>query len=238
MRAPRPLVEICVDDVAGAALAEAERADRIELCGALSEGGLTPDIGLVRTVLRHVERIGVRVMVRPRGGGFVASPDDLDVMTADIAALRALPRPPALDFGFVFGVLTPAGDVDVPALSRLLAACGGLPATFHKAFDAARDLPATLETLAGVNVERVLTSGGAANAADGAAMLARLRAQARGRIAIIAAGGVRAHNVAALLDATGVGEVHLRAMRPDASGRMATAREEIAAVLRAIGRRA
>lgn len=233
MRPATPLVEICVDDVAGAVAAETEGAARIELCSALSEGGITPSLGLVQTVLSRIRRTGLRVMVRPRGGDFVVSPDELQVMLADIAAIRDLPRPPALDMGFVFGALTPAGDIDVLALRRLLAACAGLPVTFHKAFDAVWDLPAALETLVALNVGHVLTSGGAATASAGAPMLARLQAQARGRIAIIAAGGVRAHNVAALLGATAVGEVHLRAMRPDATGRPVTMREEIAAVLRA-----
>lgn len=233
MRSATPLVEICVDDVAGAMLAEAEGADRIELCSALREGGITPSLGLVQAVLSRIGRIGLRVMVRPRSGDFVMSSDELEVMLADVAAFRALPRSPAIDFGFVFGALTPAGDIDVAALRRLLAACAGHSGTFHKAFDAARDLPATLETLAALGIGHVLTSGGAATAAAGAVMLARLQKQARGRIAVIAAGAVRAGNVAALLDATGIGEVHLRAMRPDATGRPVTVREEIAAVVRA-----
>lgn len=151
----QPLVEICVDDVAGAVLVEAAGADRIELCSALSEGGITPSLGLVQTVLAGIERIGLRVMVRPRGGNFVMSPDELDVMLADVVALRSLPRPPGLDFGFVFGALTPAGDIVVPALRRLLDACAGLPTTFHKAFDAVGDLPAALETLVALGVGRV-----------------------------------------------------------------------------------
>ena len=221
-----PLVEICVEDVAAATKAEAAGADRVELCSALSEGGLTPSFGFVRVVLSRVGRIGLRVMVRSRGGDFVVSRDELEVMLADIAAFRTIPRSPALDFGFVFGTLTPAGDIDGAALSRLLAACDGLPVAFHKAFDATRDLPAALETLVAGGVGHVLTSGGAATAASGTAMLARLQAQAGGRIAVVAAGGVRAHNVAELLQATRVGEVHLRA----------TTREQVAAVMRAAGR--
>ncbi len=88
--ASRIAVEIVVDDVEGAVMAEQEGADRIELCAALSEGGVTPSFGLVRTVLGRVRRIGVQVMVRPRGGDFEVEAQDLEVMLADIAAFRSL----------------------------------------------------------------------------------------------------------------------------------------------------
>ena len=223
-----PLVEICVDDVGGALAAEAEGADRIELCSALSEGGITPSIGLAEMVLRRLRRIGVRVMIRPRGGNFVVAPEELEVMLADIAAIRALPRAPGVALGFVFGALTPSGAVDARSVSKLKAACGGLPVTFHKAFDALRDLGAGLETLQGFGIGAVLTSGGAVTAESGAETLAILVSRAAGRVAIIAGGGVRAGNVRALLDRTGTPEVHLRAMRPDATGRLVTSTEEIA----------
>lgn len=230
----RPLqVEICVDDLAGALAAEAEGADRIELCSALSEGGLTPSYGLVQAVLGRVRRIGVRVMIRPRGGDYVFSPEEIEVMVADIAAIRALPKGQGVTIGFVCGALTSSGVIDARAITRLKAACGGAPVTFHKAFDVTRDLPAALDTLLGLGIRSVLTSGGAATAECGAEMLASLVEQARGRVAIIAGGSVRAGNVRALLDRAAVPEVHLRAMRPDAYGRLVTSTEEIAAFIRA-----
>jgi copper homeostasis protein len=229
-----PLVEICVDDLAGALAAEAEGADRIELCSAMSEGGLTPSFGLVQAVLSRVRRVGVRVMIRPRGGNYVFSAEEVEVMLADIAAIRALPKVSGVAIGFVCGALTNAGVIDVRAITRLKAACGGTPMTFHKAFDMARDLTAALDTLLGLGIRSVLTSGGKPTAEAGAETLAALVEQARGRVSIIAGGSVRAGNVRALLERTQVPEVHLRAMRLDPHGRLVTSTEEIAAFIRAV----
>jgi copper homeostasis protein len=200
-------VEICVDDVAGAVAAETGGADRVELCAALSDGGTTPSIGTVETVLATVRRIGVHVLVRPRGGDFVHDRDELAVMRADVRAVRGLGAP----VGFVLGVLTPEGEVDVPALRMLLDECGGAPVTFHRAFDATRDPAAALGVLAGLGVARVLTSGGRATAAEGAPVLADLVHRAGDRIAVMAGGSVRPADVADLVARTGVPEVHLRA---------------------------
>jgi copper homeostasis protein len=232
-RARPPLVEICVDDVAGALAAEAEGADRIELCSALSEGGLTPSFGLVQAVLARVRRIGLRIMIRPRGGNYVFSSEEVEVMLADIAAFRALQRPTGVALGFVCGALTVSGVIDARAVSRLKLACGGAPMTFHKAFDVTRDLGAALDTLLGLGIRSVLTSGGSPTAEGGAETLAILVSRAAGRVAIIAGGGVRAGNVRALLDRTQVPEVHLRAMRPDSFGRLVTSTQEIAAFIQA-----
>ena len=228
------VVEICVDDVEGAVSAEAEGADRVELCAALSEGGLTPSLGLARTVLDRVRRIGVQIMIRPRGGDFIVGDTDLDVMLADIAALRRLGRAPGVVVGFVFGALTPARTLDVPVLAQLAAACAGAPTTLHKAFDATPNLPAALEAAAGLGLDRILTSGGCATAEAGAEALHALVRQAGPRIAIVAGGGVRAHNVRALIGRTGVGEVHLRAMREHPGRPPLTSPAEIAAVLHAV----
>jgi copper homeostasis protein len=228
------LVEICVDDVAGALAAEAEGADRIELSSALSEGGLTPSFGLVQAVLGRVRRVGVRIMIRPRGGNYVFSAEEVEVMRADIAAFRALPRAPGVALGFVCGALTASGVIDARAISRLKLACDGVPMTFHKAFDMTRDLGGALDTLLGLGIRSVLTSGGSPTAEGGAETLAILVGRAAGRVAIIAGGGVRARNVRALLERTRVPEVHLRAMRPDAFGRQVTSTEEIAAFVQAV----
>ena len=127
-------------------------------------------------------------------------------MLEDVSALAFPGR-----VGFVVGALTPSGEVDPGVLRSLLDAAGEAPVTFHRAFDACRDLPATLETLIGLGVSRVLTSGGAASALAGAAMLRSLVERADGRIEIMAGGGVRPGNVAELVRLTGVCEVHGRA---------------------------
>lgn len=227
-------VEICVDDVAGALAAEREGADRIELCAALSEGGITPSLGLARTVLERVRRVGVQVMVRPRGGDFTVDADECAVMLADVAALSALPRAPGVTLGFVFGALTPAGAVDRATVARLRAACGPAPVTFHRAFDAAPNLDAALADLAVLGIDRVLTSGGAPTADAGAATLARLVERAGNGITVLAGGGVRAGNAAALVARTGVREIHLRAMRDRPGRPPGTCAADVAAVVRAV----
>jgi len=205
------LVEVCLDDVAGALVAESAGADRVELCAGLADGGTTPSIGTVEAVLGTVRRVGVNVLVRPRGGDFVHTPDEVAVMCADIRALQRLRGSSPVPVGFVLGALTPDGEIDVPTLRTLLDLCGDAPVTFHRAFDATRDLPAALDVLAGLGVARVLTSGGRATALEGADVLASLVERAAGRIVVMAGGSVRGGNVAELVARTRVPEVHLRA---------------------------
>jgi copper homeostasis protein len=225
------LVEICVDDVAGARAAEEHGADRIELCADLLEGGITPSIGMVGTVLAAVSRIDVQVLVRPRGGDFRYDADEVAVMRADIAAIRALDRPEGVTVGFVLSGLTGEGRPDRDVLRELVAAAGRVPLTFSKAFDEVRDPDAALDELTGLGFGRVLTSGGAATAADGTAVLRRLTGHSW--VTVLAGGGVRSGNVAELVRATGVGEVHLRAPGPPGSG-VRTSAEEVAAVVAAV----
>lgn len=213
------LVEICLDDLDGVAAAERGGADRIELCSALSEGGITPSLGTVAAALRQVTSMGINVLVRQRGGDFVFSEAEVSAMVDDIVAIRGLPNPSGVPLGFVIGALRPDGTIDVAATARMREACGDAPVTFHKAFDQTPDLPASLDDLIGLRVDRVLTSGGVATAADGAEKLAELVVRSRGRVTILAGGGVRPANVAELVLRTGVTEVHLRASeaRPSAS---------------------
>jgi len=213
------VVEICLDDLAGVRRAEEAGADRIELCSALATGGLTPSIGTVAAALGLARRIGVNVLIRQRPGDFVVDDDELAAMVADIRAVRALERPAGVALGFVVGALRPDGTVDADATRALVHACGDASVTFHKAFDQTPDRAAALEELIALGIGRVLTSGGAATALDGAAELADLVAQAGDRIAVLAGGGVRPANVADLVRRSGVREVHLRAVEqvPSAS---------------------
>jgi len=204
------LLEVCLDDVDGAPVAEAAGADRLELCAALGDGGITPSLGTVAAVFDRVHHVGVQVLVRQRPGDFVYSNAELEAMAADIRAIRALPRPENVKLGFVIGALTPAGTIDRAATERLVAVARDVPVTFHKAFDQTPDQLAALDQLVDLGIERVLTSGAAASALEGSARLAELVAHASGRIAVLAGGGVRPDHVDALVRATGVGEVHLR----------------------------
>lgn len=206
------VLEVCLDDIEGAVAAESSGADRIELCAGLIEDGTTPSIGTVLTVLRNVQRIGVQVLVRQRGGSFAFSNAEVDAMCADIEAIRGLDTPDGVRLGFVIGALRPDRTIDRDATARMLAACGNAPVTFHKAFDSTPDLDEALDELIELGIGRVLTSGGAATALDGVDSLARLVTRSDGRIGIIAAGGIRPHNAAEIVARTGVTEVHLRAM--------------------------
>lgn len=201
------VVESCVDSLE-AAIASAEGgAHRLELCANLEVGGTTPDLALVRSVVAAVA-IPVMVMVRPRGGSFVYTPAEMAAMVGAVEALKGTGAA-----GIVTGVLTPAGAIYGAMLRPLVALAHPLPVTCHRAFDETTDLDAALDALITAGVTRVLTSGGAPTAADGTDTLARLVSRAAGRLGVIAGGGVRAHNVRAIVGAAGVREVHARIVR-------------------------
>ena len=201
------LVEACVDSVASAIAAERGGARRVELCDALFDGGTTPSAGMIAACKEAVS-IPVFAMIRPRGGGFVYSDVERDVMRRDIGIARELGAD-----GVVIGGLLPNGDVDMPLVRMVVEAARGLPVTFHRAFDLTPDLEASLESLAGAGVQRILTAGGGSTAADGAETLATLVRRAGSRIVVLAGGGVREENVRALVQISGVREVHVRLTR-------------------------
>ena len=201
------LVEACVDSVESALAAERGGARRLELCDALFDGGTTPSAGMIAACREGVS-IPIFVIIRPRGGGFVYSESELDVMRRDIVVARSL----GID-GVVIGALGPDATVDVDQVKTLVEAAGDLAVTFHRAFDFTPDRGAALETLIGADVTRVLTSGGAPTAREGIPEIASLVRQAGDRAVIMAGGGVRAENVREILNATGIREVHVRLTR-------------------------
>lgn len=196
------LLEVCCGTLESAQNALAGGAGRIELCAALDEGGLTPSYGLMHAVA-HLKGIRKHVLIRPRGGDFLYSEAEVNLMLEDIALVRRL----GLD-GVVVGALLPDGDIDVPTMRRLMAAAGGLSVTFHRAFDLCRDKSAALERLVELGVNRVLTSGGAPTAWAGRETLRHLVEQAAGRIGILPGAGVTPENAADILRATGACEIH------------------------------
>ncbi|MEU8801662.1 copper homeostasis protein CutC [Spirillospora sp. NPDC048819] len=199
--------EICIDSVEGATAAERAGADRVELCAALFEGGLTPTLGTVRAALAAVSTIKVNVIVRPRGGDFIFDEHEVAAMEHDVALVRD-----AGAHGVVIGALTPGGEVDRPVTERLIAAAGGLPVTFHRAFDMAADPFATLDVLAGLGIDRVLTSGQDVTALEGAPLIAELVKHAGDRIIVMPGGGITDRNVARVAGATGAREIHFAAL--------------------------
>lgn len=198
------VVEIAVQDPAGARAAVAAGADRLELCQALSVGGLTPSLGLLDAVLGAVDPGLVNVLVRPRGGGFVYDDDEVAMVESDVRTCVSRGAG-----GVVVGALTAEGGVDRAALERWRRAAGDATLVFHRAIDAAPDPLSVLAELRDTGVDRVLTSGGASVSLDGIPMLRALVAE-RGRMEIMAGGGVRPADIPALVD-TGVGAVHLSA---------------------------
>ena len=199
------MLEACVDSVESALSAQAGGADRVELCDNLLEGGTTPSAGVIGLCCARLE-IPVHVLIRPRGGDFVYSDLELDVMRRDIAVAREHGAR-----GVVFGVLLPDGSIDVPRTRSLIAAARPLAVTFHRAFDFTADPDRALDDLIALGVDRVLTSGQAPTALEGTGILARLVRRAAGRIAIAAGGGLSEENMLAVIEQTGVPEVHVRA---------------------------
>ncbi|XP_054060468.1 copper homeostasis protein cutC homolog isoform X4 [Rissa tridactyla] len=165
------LMEVCVDSVESAVNAERGGAGRIELCAGLVEGGTTPSMGLLQVVKQCV-RIPVFVMIRPRGGDFLYSDREVEVMKADIR----LAKLHGAD-GLVFGALTEDGRIDTELCTALLAVCRPLPVTFHRAFDMVHDPLVALETLISLGFERVLTSGCDSSALEGLSLIKRLAEQ-------------------------------------------------------------
>jgi copper homeostasis protein len=196
---PRALLEICVDSVESALAAQEGGADRVELCSALFEGGLTPSAGLLQTVREKVT-IKVAAMIRPRGGDFCYTDDELAVMRRDIKVARDL----GADM-IVLGVLRPDGAIDT---AELIAESRPLPVTFHRAFDMAADPFAALEDIIRLGAERILTSGQERSAAEGMDLIAELVKRAGDRVIIMPGGGVTERNLRKILDHTGAREIH------------------------------
>ncbi|MFI0453088.1 copper homeostasis protein CutC [Actinomadura sp. 6N118] len=199
--------EICIDSVEGAIAAEQAGADRVELCAALFDGGITPSLGTVRAAVAAVSSIRVHVIIRPRGGDFIFDAHEVDAMEHDVALARE-----AGAHGVVIGALTPEGDVDRAVTTRLITAADGLPITFHRAFDMAADPFAALETLIDLGVDRVLTSGQEVSVLEGSPLIAELVRRAGDRIVVMPGGGVTERNVARIVTETGVKEIHFAAL--------------------------
>ena len=228
------LLEVCCGNPESVDAAVLGGARRIELCADLEADGLTPPTAWIRDAKARYPALTVHVLVRPREGDFVYSPAETDAMAAQVEeALEA-----GAD-GIVIGALTPDGDVDLPLMERLVSLVESfnlaaellrsdlchaandshffpgpghrVSLTFHRAFDRCRRPFEALEQIVGLGCDRILTSGQAATAEAGAAMLRELRRRARGRIGILPGGGVTPGNAARILAETGCAEIHASA---------------------------
>jgi copper homeostasis protein len=230
------LLEVCVASLRDALSAAEAGADRLELNSALELGGLTPSPGLVREVLQATD-LPVIAMVRPRGAGFCYDALERRVMLADAETL--LEQGVA---GIAFGGLTPERQIDQRLCRELVRLAGNLETVFHRAFDLVEDAQSAAQCLVDLNITRLLTSGKAATAIEGAHLIADIRRWTEGKLQLLPGAGVTASNVERLLHQSGCSQVHGSFSRParDDGGSVAssmyrvTDRPQVAAVRRVL----
>jgi copper homeostasis protein len=225
------LLEISVETLEAALAAERGGADRIELCRALKVGGLTPDAGLM-VITRADLQIPIFAMIRPRSGDFVYSDAEFAVMRASIKLAKQL----QFD-GVVLGILTAERRVDVRRTQELVEFARGMEVTYHRAFDETADLHQALEDVIQSGAKRILTSGGAKSAQEGAAVLAKLIEAAGKRIVIVPGAGIRATNIAEVVQRTKAREFHsgLSSVLPYGSSEFKKFEEEVRKLAERIG---
>lgn len=206
---PNIKLEICLDSVPSAIAAQQGGADRVELCDNLLEGGTTPSAGAIAAARDHLTTTGLQVMVRPRGGDFLYSEVELDIMRRDIETAKSLGAD-----GVVFGLLNPDGSVDENHTRELLALARPLNVTFHRAFDVCRDPHEALETLCDIGVDRILTSGQEPSVLEGADLIRDLVERAGDRTIILPGCGITPRNLDRILALTNATEVHIYTTDP------------------------
>ncbi len=197
--------EACVDSVESSLNAQQGGADRIELCADLIEGGITPSYAMLKLVMEKLT-IPVNVLVRPRGGDFLYTDYEFEVIKKDIEFCKQIGAN-----GVVIGILTEDGTVDKIRTQELIEAARPMSVTFHRAFDMTRDPIEALNTLIELGVDRLLTSGQEANVYKGIPTLKRIVEHADNRIVIMPGGGVTETNIKEVVEKTGVNEIHASA---------------------------
>ena len=203
------LLEICVDSFESARRASENGADRLELCGDLLVGGVSPSPFLIGQVVSRI-KTPVNVLLRPRFGDFCFTDEEKEVLLREVEFCRD-----SGVNGIVIGALTPQGELDVPFLSRCMAAAGDLEVTLHRCFDVCRDGFAAIETACDLGIQTILTSGQKATAPQGAENLKAFRKFAADRIHLMAGSGVSASNIPQLHRDTGICHFHLSGKRSE-----------------------
>lgn len=196
-------IEACVDSVYSAIQAIEGGADRVELCSALSEGGLTPSFGTISRARKLLSK-GLFVIIRPRGGDFLYNDDEFQTMKEDILQCRKLGVE-----GIVTGILLPDGNVDIERMKVLIKNAGSMEVTFHRAFDRCSDPFGAIDALASIGVKRILTSGSKQTAYEGTNQLKKFVDYAGKRIIVMPGSGIRAHNITEIRKLTGATEFHV-----------------------------
>jgi copper homeostasis protein len=200
-------LEICVDNIESAIAVQNAGAHRIELCSNLAEGGTTPGYGTI-TSARNNLNIGLNVMIRPRGGDFLYTDIEYDVMRRDIEICGES----GVD-GVVLGILRAGGDIDLERTARLIEFAQPMSTTFHRAFDMCNDPLRGLEDIIAAGAARLLTSGHMNKAQDGAELIGKLIKASAGRIIIMPGSGINDSNIGEIARMTGAREFHLTARK-------------------------
>ncbi|WP_419868208.1 copper homeostasis protein CutC [Chryseobacterium sp. CT-SW4] len=213
-------IEIACFNPESAIIAFQNGADRIELCDGLEEGGTTPDFETTKDLRSQID-IPIFVMIRPRGGDFTYSEKEFLQMKEDILRLKSL----QVD-GFVFGILDQSNEVNEEQNKELVKLAEPLPCTFHRAFDRATGLENSLQKVIECGFKTILTSGQKPNVSEGKENLKRLVELSRGRIEILAGGGLRSTNIQDIRAYTDAGYFHSSAITD--GGAFANADEVIA----------
>lgn len=199
---PRPILEICCYSVESAMRAEQSGADRIELCDNYPEGGTTPSYGAIQLALERLT-IPVNVIVRPRGGDFLYTEAEYEIIKQDVSAIRELDAN-----GVVIGFLKPDGEIDTDRTREIVGLARPMEVTFHRAFDMCRDPLSALDQLKETGVTRILTSGARNTVMEGIELLAELVEKAGDEITVMPGCGVNGKTLGELMERTGAEEYH------------------------------
>lgn len=201
-------LEICANSLRSAKEAQKGGAYRVELCENIPEGGTTPSAGSI-IMARKALHIKLNVIIRPRGGDFLYSDEEFEIMKNDIAFCKQVKAD-----GVVFGVLNCNGEVDIQRNIELLELARPMQATFHRAFDVTKNMDKALEDIINIGFNTVLTSGGCIKAIDGKEVIKRLVEKAGDQIIIMPGSGISANNIKKIINDTGACFYHLSARRP------------------------
>lgn len=223
-----PILEVCTGSLQSVINAVKGGAQRIELCSALSLDGLTPSLGLIKTVRKMFPKLTIHTLIRVREGDFCYNEGEIKVMETDIKEILSYTD------AIVCGALTADGDIDIATTRRLIDACEGKPFTFHRAFDVCRNPLKALDELAALHCTRVLTSGQAPTAKTGIPALKEYVKHVEGRMTILPGGGVTPLNAKKILAETGATEIHGSASGVVENGRKETLTEIVAQILQQI----
>jgi copper homeostasis protein len=202
-------IEVCAATVKSVIEAVKGGASRVELCDNLFEGGTTPSAATIE-VSSALVKIPIYVMIRPRGGDFLYSDAEFEIMKRDVRYAKKYGAS-----GIVTGLLLSDASVDERRTKELVTIARELDmgVTFHRAFDMTANHRKALETIISIGCERILTSGGENKAIDGKALIRDLVTAADGRISIMAGSGINPYNVKELREYTGVDEIHVSGKR-------------------------